>query len=79
MYSGPEVPKRREGFSVKFGTGYNLPTTARAPTGLPHNTADKFSNRSNLLEVAQGGMLHKYAQPSLERFAKYVMSRFRDV
>jgi len=31
-----------------------------------------------ILEVAQGGMLHKYVKPSLERFATYVMPHFRD-
>ncbi|HKA53972.1 MAG TPA: LLM class flavin-dependent oxidoreductase, partial [Candidatus Binatia bacterium] len=30
-----------------------------------------------ILEVAQGGMPHKYVMPSLERFAKYVMPHFR--
>ncbi len=31
-----------------------------------------------ILEIAQGGMPHKYVMPSLERFAKYVMPVFRN-
>ena len=36
-----------------------------------------FGTNYLILEVAQGGMPHKYVMPSLERFAKSVMPHFR--
>ena len=41
-------------------------------------TQEYFGPNYLILEVAQGGMPHKYVMPSLERFAKYVMPAFKD-